>query len=81
MQLEAKEPSHGGFSSFGNTLEGFVAWYAFIVANPYNSGIYKANSRAFTSAAMMQEKHKYKGVTVAKCNEAVVGNQVGEITF
>ena len=72
MQLETEEPSHGAFSSLGNTLEYLVDMNTLIPANAQRGTVDKTDAGAFAQKNLLDEQSQGDGYLSLKFYETVV---------
>jgi len=74
MQLEPKEPSHGGFASLGNTIKGLVLVDALITADFDGRAVDIIKSACMSRLGFHERTKRHKHTTL-HLNEPIVGQQ------
>ena len=78
MQLEPVEPSHRALAPLGEPLEDLVEMDTLIPAHPQGCAVHKADSRAASHAALLDEQDERDGNLPFQFNESVIGNGMRE---
>jgi hypothetical protein len=78
MELEAEKPTHRAFANFRQTIEYFIAFDAFVVANGYLDGIHESDAGTFAKANKLQEQYQRYHHPAFKLDKSAVGQLSGK---
>ena len=79
MELEAIEPTHGGFAAAGDLLEDLVTMDATVVADHQRGGIDEGDPGILTAVGVEINTHRHQG-RGDQCDKSIVTQQVGKLT-
>ena len=78
VKLESKEPSHRAFASLRNPLEGLVAVYPLVLADPQWRAVNETDTGTFAKQHLLDEQRKRNSNLFLQFHKTVVGNNLRE---
>ena len=78
MKLKPEEPSHGAFSTFGETLKSLVNQYALVTAYTQRGGIHKADAGTNAQQDFLDENGQLQQDFLFQFHKTVIGHMFGK---